>query len=116
MKNLDQIRAANAIDAIVGRGVNDGETVKKIPAYIMNNGLLATAAFAYETQKGYGDVFAAIIHHLKDPRIQKLPENLEENPKAFIDFLAERDSAVLRDVTTESLAYLNYLRRFAGKK
>lgn len=116
MKNLDQIRAANAIDAVIGKGVNNGEIVKKVPAYIMNNGLLATAAFASESKGGYEDVFKAVIRHLKDPRVEKLPEKMEESSDALIRYLVKKDSSVLRDITMETMAYLNYLRRFAGKK
>ena len=117
MKNLDQIRAANAINATdIGKGVNNGEIVKKGPAYIMNNGLLATAAFARESKGGYEDVFKAVIRHLKDPRVEKLPEKMEESSDALIRYLVKKDSSVLRDITMETMAYLNYLRRFAGKK
>ena len=57
MKNLEQIRAANAW-AYARAGVNTkgsqgGEVVKKLPALIMSNGLLAAAAFAYA--KGHGE-------------------------------------------------------------
>ena len=118
MKNLDQIRAANAINADndIGKGVNNGEVVKKVPAYIMNNGLLATAAFASESKGGYEDVFKAVICHLKDRRVGKLPKEVEGSSASLIRYLVDKDSSVLRDITMETMAYLNYLRRFAGKK
>ena len=34
----------------------------------------------------------------------------------FIQYLATGDSAVLRNITAESMEYLNYMRRFARKK
>ena len=114
MRNLDQIRAANALAAknSIKGGVNDGEVVKKVPSMIMNNGLLAAAAFAVETRKGYEDVFKAIIDHLK--YLKRLPgthTDLEE----FISDLSVSDSVILRDITAEAMAYLNYLRSFARK-
>ena len=46
MKNLEQIRAARALADERNTTKRD---VTKLPALIINNGLLATAAFAAET-------------------------------------------------------------------
>ncbi len=58
MKNLEQIRAANALayaKAGLGtRGQQGGNVLKKLPALVMGNGLLAAGAFAY-AQKGDPD-------------------------------------------------------------
>lgn len=55
MKNLEQIRAANALayaDSDARKTNSDGgNVVKKLPALIMSNGLLAAAAFAYQKQE-----------------------------------------------------------------
>lgn len=55
MKNLEQIRAANALAYAESdsRKTNSdgGNVVKKLPALIMSNGLLAAAAFAYQKQE-----------------------------------------------------------------
>ncbi len=124
MKNLDQIRAKNALEAAATgyKGANDGEVVKKVPTMIRENGILGAAAFALETGKGYATVFEAIITHLET--IDRLPsppqsrESLrhESRLEAFITGLTATDAAQLRAVTAETMAYLNYLRRFAGKK
>ncbi len=112
MKNLEQIRAYNAINA-PGRfaGANDGEVVKKIPALIRENGLLGAAAFALDKKAGHQQVFDAIISHLADPKIGKLQKVLSLDE--FIRLVSNSDSSALRAITSESLAYLNYLRRFA---
>lgn len=120
MNNLDLIRAKNALEAChsIDGGANDGEVVKKVPSYIINNGLLAAAAFANENARkkeksGYEDVFKAIVKHLVSiKRIDSIPESSE----GLIKYLVSQDSAKLRDVTAETMAYLNYLRRFASKK
>ena len=112
IQNLDQKRAYNAITS-QGKwtGVNDGQVVKKIPALIRENGLLGAAAFALEKKGGHEDVFNAIIRHLADPDIHMI-----EKPIPLQDFIlkaAEMDSSGLRAITSESMSFLNYLRRFA---
>jgi CRISPR type III-B/RAMP module-associated protein Cmr5 len=55
MKNLEQVRAANALayaDSDARKTNSDGgNVVKKLPALIMSNGLLAAAAFSYQKQE-----------------------------------------------------------------
>lgn len=115
MNNLDLIRAKNALNAChsIDGGANGGEAVKKVPSYIINNGLLAAAAFANETGAGYEDVFKAIVKHLVS--IKRIAP-IQESSEWLIKYLVSQDSAKLRDVTAETMAYLNYLRRFASKK
>ena len=123
-KNLEQIRARNALEASQEKkfkGVNDGEVVKKIPAMIRENGLLGALAFAAEVKEdesgmklknpGHNDVFRAIIKHLSDIGVL----GGEVDLPGFIKNLCESDAAHLRAVTSEAMAYLNYLRRFARK-
>lgn len=122
MKNLEQIRAKNAFEAANNKakyefaGVNGGKAVaKKIPTQIRENGFLGAMAFAIETGKGYKAVFEAIIEHLADVKCNfGIAETAPEN---FFRELSQKDADVLRTVTAEAMAYLNYLRRFAkGEK
>lgn len=118
MENLDQIRAANALEAANGalfKGANDGEVVKKIPAMIRQNGFLGALAFAKENdgKTGHADVFRAIVKHLKT--LNRLSGQKRETVDGFILDLCASDAATLRAVTDEAMAYLNYLRRFAKK-
>jgi len=115
MQNLEQKRAAHALskaDTIkAGQGEGDPNAVcKKVPTLIINNGLLATAAFAQDGKDGIKSVIAAIENHLQ--LIGIMPQS-----KDLLSWLSspEADSALLRRVTAESLAYLNYLRRFVKK-
>ena len=114
MQNLEQIRAKNALNVKVAGGANDGAVVKKVPSMILENGILAAAAFANENKgQGYADVFeAGIIPHLKS--INKLPGD-NTDLRGFIDDLTNVSSSTLRRTTTETMAYLSYLRRFASK-
>ena len=119
MKNLDQIRAANALDAATSNtfeGVNQGDVVKKIPAMIRENGFMGALAFAVEKQGGHHGVFSAIIRHLADERVARIAELC--TPEQLVQWLSDSEdatSARLRDITAEALAYLNFLRRFAGR-
>ena len=107
MKNLEQIRAKNALNAKIGTGKEGGEAIaKKVPAMIIENGFLGAYAFASETGKGYLDVFNAIISHLTE--VGLVPPG-----KGNIMHFCELDANALRAVTAEAMAYLNYLRRLA---
>lgn len=153
MKNFEQIRAKNALN--VARAVvaeiersdskekkreeeekSFSSACKKVPTMVLDNGILAAAAFALEKNGKYADVFAAVVAHLADPEIALLDEPrpqgdgdkvnladpeialLDEQRKQlklenFIDHLAGVSSDELRRITAEAMAYLNYLRRFA---
>ncbi|OGV78657.1 MAG: type III-B CRISPR module-associated protein Cmr5 [Lentisphaerae bacterium RIFOXYB12_FULL_65_16] len=116
MKNLEQVRAANALTAARSGGFagkNRGEVVKKVPTMIRENGILGALAFAVERNdrnqlknEGHYEVFKAIVVHL----------GKDKDPDAFLDRLTKTDAAALRADTTEALAYLAYLRRFADKE
>ncbi|WP_294482827.1 type III-B CRISPR module-associated protein Cmr5 [uncultured Victivallis sp.] len=112
MKNLDQIRAANAIEAARKKmGAKEkGEVVKKIPTMIRDNGILGALAFAREAGEGYADCFAAIITHLRSVKASRA-----DGIDSFLKELTEADSGEMRRITSEAMAYLNYLRRFAEK-
>lgn len=115
MRNLEQVRAKNAYDwrDRIGTGKEGGRAVaKKVPAQIIQNGFLGALAFAIENKgSGYENVFKAILDHLcKAGLNQRLPC---DSLQGFLDALCVKDADTLRAVTAESLAYLNYLRRFA---
>ncbi len=114
-RNLDQIRAKNAYAwrNKIGTGKEGGRAVaKKVPAQIIQNGFLGALAFAIENNgSGYENAFKAILSHLKTAGMDHgLPC---DDPQRFLDALCSKDADVLRAVTAESLAYLNFLRRFA---
>jgi len=128
MKNLHQIRAANSINVKITKDKEDSKTIaKKVPAMIIENGLIATAAFAIESNKsGYKSVFEdAIIPHLQHDLISIVPKQSKDEKETtfvindlggFIRYLTLIDSSILRLITSETLQYLNYLRRFATDK
>lgn len=119
MKNLDQIRANNALQCLQQKfkGAAGGEVIKKLPAYILNDGLLSTLAFGI--QKG-GDQMEAgnvIARHLaaKGIEIFQPANGAEANGRNLLEALAQQQSDVLlRRATAEALAFLNYLKRFVA--
>jgi CRISPR type III-B/RAMP module-associated protein Cmr5 len=119
MKNLDQIRANNAIQCLQQKfkGAAGGEVIRKLPAYILNDGLLSTLAFGL--QKG-GDQMEAgnvIARHLASEGIGIFqPTNgMDASGKNLLEHLAKQHSdAILRRSTAEALAFLNYLKRFVA--
>lgn len=121
MKNLEQIRAANALayaDAGVNtRGTKGGEVVKKLPALIMSNGLLAAGAFAYSKgdEEGWYVCFDHLAAHLAHRDVAVVPAE-KKNLKNLIDHLVkEADSSTLKEATDEALAWLCYAKRFVKK-
>ncbi len=117
MKNLEQIRAANALayaKAGLGtRGQQGGNVLKKLPALVMGNGLLAAGAFAYaqKTDSGWRTCFDHIAKHLAHADIGIAPG--QDNLDKLMDFLSSKaDSQALKLATEEALAWLSYARRF----
>jgi CRISPR type III-B/RAMP module-associated protein Cmr5 len=115
MKNLEQIRAANAIEPAKSL---DRSAVNKLPAMILTNGLLAAAAFC--EAEGGGDnrgqmkrALDATTDHLSK---RGLIAQGKTQTKELIADLAARDSHQLQRATAEALAFIAYLKRFAPKK
>lgn len=119
MTNLAQLRALHAKDW--ANHVKSGEggsraIAKKVPAQIIQNGLLGAFAFALEGNEGHLSVFKGVINHLSliknegfDLGIVKLDSN---KPEEFFQELCAESADVLRAITSETMEYLNYLRRF----
>ncbi len=134
MKNLNQIRAKNAYEfATCGKPIvntEGGDVVKKMPALIMQHGLLAAAAFAYQKQKedekkekekekenGFYLCFNAIAKHLATPEIGILKtDKSEPQLEDLLDYLLKNDSYTLRRATDETMQWLCYARRFVVKQ
>lgn len=129
MQNLEQKRAAHALawSSQIGSGKDGGEVVKKIPPLIMNNGMLASMAFASEMKgkndkqklanEGHHSVFAACIDHLAKNCDLDIPPAKTQTVRIFLNWVSsEQDSGFLRAITAETLAYLAYLRRFVTRE
>ena len=110
MKNLEQIRAANAMDACkkyTFKTKKDSDVVKPLATMVLDCGLLPSMAFALEnSDPAYSQVFDAFISHRGSA--VTLDKYTEE--------LAKTDATMLRIITAEFVAYIRYLRRFANIK
>lgn len=122
MKNMEQIRAAQAIRAVQAFEPNNSlskSAINKLPAMILTNGLLATIAFVKSDSSGAGrsDMAKAMLktaEHLYDLRM--ISQEASVSLDAFIEYLCSKKSSELQLATTESLAFIGYLRRFAKKE
>jgi len=116
MQNLNQIRAYSAFslhNAPIS-GKKGGEVVKKIPPLIMNNGLLATLAYALDQPQAWKTIFNTIADHLASPEIAIVPADRVNDTETLIEYLTSpgTSSDVLRNATDETMAWLEYARRF----
>jgi hypothetical protein len=116
MQNLEQIRARNALKLGVVAGDEGGEVIKKVAPLVLNNGLLATAAYSFAESSGWPKVFDAIAQHLADPDIGIAPAWVKDR-SSLMKFLtgAESTSETLKIATSETMAWLVYARRFSKK-
>jgi CRISPR/Cas system CMR-associated protein Cmr5 small subunit len=112
MKNLEQIRATAALQVA---GQLKRSAVSKLPGLVLNNGLLAASAFC-DAQGGGNSrpdqarAMEAVARHLAARGIVGRPV---ATIPAMISDLSARDSIDLQRATSEALAFLSYLKRFA---
>lgn len=119
MQNLEQIRARNALsfsNSGAISGDKGGEVIKKVPPLILNHGLLATAAYSFTERDGWQKTFDAIAKHLSDPDIAILPASVCDR-QTLMNYLTKKEtsSQTLKLATAETMAWLQYARRFVKK-
>jgi hypothetical protein len=122
MQNLEQIRARNALDFARREGSKvigpqGGEVIKKLPSHILNHGLLATAAYSFTEKIGWQVTFDAIAQHLADASIAIVPGARVKDRATLLEYLTSRDttSETLKHATAETMAWLQYARRFVRR-
>lgn len=123
MKNLDQIRAYNALrhKDRIANSQGGGDAISGFPMLLLNDGLLAALAFACEwkdqragTRKHPGEytVATAMTDHLNN---EDYPICSATDPDDLLHQLASANTdTLLRRATAESLAFLIYLKRFVA--
>ena len=115
MKNLDQIRAAAALEPAK---TLKRAAVSKLPGLILNNGLLSAAAFC--EAEGGGDnkehLKNAMIATAKHLAARDIIASGTKDITSLIRDLSNKDSLSLQLATTEALGFLSYLKRFAVKE
>ena len=121
MKNLEQIRAANALGAAPN---TTKQAVSKLPAMILSNGLLAAAAFAMESNNNgqakrpeMKSVMDAAALHLAMPLLGLGVLNGCKTADSMVKNLSKDGSSCdVQRATTEALAFIGYVKRFATKE
>lgn len=121
VKTLQQERSAAAwkqIDEIAtGRDKtfqkNYGSLVRGLPAMILQNGLAETLAFLDAKASAKAPHFAVVAKQLADG--VREPLGMGEN-QALLGWVLDQPSAEYRRATSEALAYLQWLKRFAEAK
>ena len=131
MKTLAQIRAANALRyrALVQEQLDrpgQGDALSGFPMLIKANGLIAALAFATELKREKGGelhrkrpaecaIAEAIAAHLShNQQEERVAITTAAEPHDLLVELASGDASKLRRATTETLAFLNYLKRFVA--
>ncbi|MBN2684870.1 MAG: hypothetical protein JXR40_06285 [Pontiellaceae bacterium] len=110
MQNLEQKRAAHALEMcrrFKFETKNESDVVKPMTTMVLDCGMLPSMAYALDnSDRAHEEVFKAFI----DYRGSRL------SVKDYLEHLAKADSATLRAITAEFMAYVRYLRRFANMK
>lgn len=117
-QTLSQRRAANALQSAripgMGHGQEGGDALSGFPMFILTDGIMAAFASSVERrsdqrlkQPGKHLIVGAVAKHLRSLGMVD-----SETADDLVEELAAGDAALLRRTTAETLAYLNYLKRF----
>jgi CRISPR-associated protein Cmr5 len=118
-KTLDQQRAKRAWEDIQGvtNRAEDfkkkyGSLARKVPMLVLTNGLGQTLAFLRSKGKDdQSDEHNVLCRHLSAWTLSQIAPNAKDGD--LLKWLLDNDSAAYRRATTEALAYLLWLKRFA---
>jgi CRISPR-associated protein Cmr5 len=117
-QKLEQGRADFAFkSAVTGYNSHQKEyapAVKKLPMMIKTNGLGATLAFMFSKGKTLGTILKNIedwVNNADNLKTQLILKNTDGG--TLVQKVLNLNSSEYRIVTTEVMAYLNWVRRFA---
>jgi len=117
--NLDQVRAGHALAAAQPADRTtpgfDRSDVQKLPALVINNGLVAAAAFTLDSAQRVGmkKVMDKLADHLAQRGILSHGTNTALAMITDLTTGAHNRPLDLQRATMEALAYLGYAKRFA---
>lgn len=118
-QTLDQQRAKQAWDNIqsVANRPDDfkkkyGSLARKVPMLVLTNGLGQTLAFLRAKGKDdSSDEHNVLFRHLSAWTMSQVAPNAGN--QNLLEWVLNNDSVAYRHATTEALAYLTWLKRFA---
>ncbi len=112
IKKLENGRAEFAYKCVVeAKTYSDYKSyVKKVPVLIQTNGLGNTLAYMVSKGKAYDLIYQHLTSWLSKEECgcKALPDHTD-----LLEFVVSQHSIVYRQITTECLALLNWLRRLA---
>jgi len=91
-----------------------GSLARKVPALVLTNGLGQTLAFLQAKGKNNpADEHTVLFRHLSDWVLAQVGTDTTASNPDLLRWVLENDSAAYRRATTEALAFLIWLKRFA---
>lgn len=109
-----QAEVFQAIDREVGQ-LRDRDDLRSWQANIREKGTVGAIAIALRKHPGEYLVAAALARHLRyRDKEGRIAITDAETPDDLLDELAEAEATKLRRATAETLAYLNFLKRFVA--
>ncbi len=108
MITLEQQRAQDTWNKCEGYTREQVNLVKGLPALIMNSGLIQVIAFLEQKSPDHRKVSVDLRDWLST-RFQGLPVKFSE----FMNWILEVDSQKYQAITTESMAWLRWMRQMA---
>lgn len=117
LRSLEQERskfAYDVVDSAKGKNFESNYSgyVKKAPAMILNNGLGNTLAFFWS--KSNNEAYRRLFEHISSWLEKRGIYRKENNISNALEWITERaDNLMVLQATQETLALLNWMRRFA---
>ena len=108
MTTLEQRRAQDTWKRCERYTQEQVNLVKRLPALIMNSGLMQVIAFLEQKNSDHRKVSKDLRRWLST-RFQNLPVEFSE----FMDWILQVDSQTYQAITTESMAWLRWMRQMA---
>lgn len=120
-KTLEQQRAQRAwtcVQEVTNRPPDFkkkyGSLARKVPMLVLTNGLGQTLAFLRAKGKNDpADEHTILFHHLSDWVLSQVAPHTGTGNQDLLQWVLHNDSVAYRRATTEALAFLNWLKRFA---
>ncbi len=91
-----------------------GSLARKVPMLVLTNGLGQTLAFLKAKGKNDpADEHTKLLHHLSKWVLSQVAPDTTASNGDLLQWVLDNDSAAYRWATTEALAFLTWLKRFA---
>jgi CRISPR-associated protein Cmr5 len=111
---LEQLRMQSAWQACTGQQKDYENLAKSVPALVMNSGLVQTMAFLEDKGRNRGRPHGQLAKQLRAWICQRYPAAFPSDEYSrFMDRLVATDPGLFREITTEAMAWLRWVRQLA---